>query len=564
MAQVASIPEQSAAPRANVPGRGRPRRASAGLSAYRKRPENGPKNSRFTGMSVEEYKNQTKAEYEALQDDEKALLRHGFVNKMPPKRTRAKDAPPPVSKSAGAVLQTVAAQDSAIANGATALTVGRKRGQPTASQDEGPAPKQRRLEAKDDLKLDYRALKPEAVGLNSRTRLLKMREWYTRPKLHSVDWFRGRMLPFEEPKTSRPDQAVDDAATSQADLMFALGLPSGGSFVLKSWQAEGARKLAEKLAEAGTAGSMLLCDGPGLGKSATALATALALHRSHLLPTGPNGSLASSGIILIICPASVLESTWVAEITNHTGFAGKTGGRIFVYLGPPRDRNLRRFLLAAGYGDSKTESSLDGALLPGDPNRVLFVLTTAETLAKECSLVRAHRSGKRKGPMDYDRLAGEGEDSLVLRLNYTAVIFDEIHRAKGGPEPHPSADAANPAEAAEVSNTWLLMKLLASRQRVIGLTGTPIPNAPRDLANLAKGLGWRGPGTSAQWLAAPSEGRTAFISERILRRAVSREEMGLPDITVQDVTVPFTTLEGAFERYAAQARKLNRLASSLA
>jgi hypothetical protein len=174
----------------------------------------------------------------------------------------------------------------------------------------------------------------------------------------------------------------------------------------------------------------------GLGKTRTAIITALALHRSFStdvrdeIDLNSSGTLigpATSGIFMIICPKAVVH-VWMQEIDA----CSKYGKACHHYSRPaPKERpiELFNFLERNGY----TKKEINSNEYKYKPDRVVFILESFTGMANTCSLLGKNKTilearKKMRGSRDLPRL----EKTLLLRLIdvATLAIIDEVHKGK--------------------------------------------------------------------------------------------------------------------------------------
>jgi hypothetical protein len=148
----------------------------------------------------------------------------------------------------------------------------------------------------------------------------------------------------------------------------------------------------------------------GLGKTRTAITTALMLHRSfsgeirdeiphNSLITSPVGP-ATAGIFMIISPKAVVDA-WMKEIEACSKF----GCCCYHYSRPPskeRETELFNFLRYNGYTDKEINSNE----LKHKQDRVVFILDSYAGAANACSLLGKNKANlearkKMRGMYDY-------------------------------------------------------------------------------------------------------------------------------------------------------------------
>ena len=320
--------------------------------------------------------------------------------------------------------------------------------------------------------------------------------------------------------------------------------------------------------------NMLLCDEMGLGKTLTALMIALFIHRSPTYHTRFNGlELQSSGLFLVICPLATLAEVWARQIKTFTGFKRN----IFVYQGNNRESRLVKDIKK--YTDIRVTVEKDGSYSVSypahDPTKVLFILTTAETISSECSAV--HRKKNKENKWKKKALIKE-KDSLLFTLCYSLVIYDEVHKAKRGPkvdeelDPEEDLNPANKKKGQDVqqdpSNRWSVLRYMTYtlKQRVLGLTGTPIANRTADIANLAMAFCFPDKYTNPIWWSRRStlEARQNFNGEYTLRRTGKSVGMSLAPAEILDETVPIADeLPDILRAYSANIDSIPKLAGAM-
>jgi hypothetical protein len=211
-------------------------------------------------------------------------------------------------------------------------------------------------------------------------------------------------------------------------------LSGGDAHFLKEWQRVAIIYILQHFADPTKKPGFILADEMGLGKTLTAIMVMKALHMSKSLrltypDEGEGGRVNrwTSGLFLVIAPKDTLRTVWREQVRRYAG----KGVKVHVYHGKDRQRDFLECLkeYAGGTGAQLSE-------LCDDPLRrakrdytakMLVVVSTYETLAIDCGVCKNKRP--RKGP--------DGGELLVKRLPYTLCVFDEAHKAKGGPEDPP-------------------------------------------------------------------------------------------------------------------------------
>lgn len=200
------------------------------------------------------------------------------------------------------------------------------------------------------------------------------------------------------------------------------------------------------------AGSFLLADQPGLGKTIQALGTILAEAAKHPDDTG------RVRWHLILCPSVAVESVWVPEIQRWLA-----------------DQDIE--ILPLTGSNTRRQGALD-CFCPRMDTRHVFVVTNIEAVR-----VKAEPEGTpvRKGgrlirwtnrntgvKMCYDPDTGAVVPALFSRT-WDTVVCDESHRALVGT-----------GSAQKTTQTRAGMVLLPSERR-IALSGTPMRGKPEQL-----------------------------------------------------------------------------------
>jgi len=214
----------------------------------------------------------------------------------------------------------------------------------------------------------------------------------------------------------------------------AVHLSGGDAHFLKEWQRVAIIYILQHFADPTKKPGFILADEMGLGKTLTAIMVMKALHMSKSLrltypDDGGRVNRWTSGLFLVVAHGGTLKKVWQEQVRQYAG----KGVKVHIYHGRPEDRqrDLQECLkeYAGGTGAQLSE-------LCDDPWRrakrdysakMLVVVSTYETLAIDCGVCKNKRP--RKGP--------DGGELLVKRLPYTLCVFDEAHKAKGGPEDPP-------------------------------------------------------------------------------------------------------------------------------
>jgi hypothetical protein len=181
----------------------------------------------------------------------------------------------------------------------------------------------------------------------------------------------------------------------------------------------------------------------GLGKTRTAIITALALHRSfseNVRDEIDHNSLgtfigpATSGIFVIFCPKAVVP-VWMQEIDTCSKFGKKFGkGACHHYSRPAfkeRPTELFNHLILNGY----TKKEIDSNEYKYRRDRVVFILESFTGVANACNLLGKNKTileARKKMRDNRNRALPKEEDVLLLRLirAATITIIDEVHKGK--------------------------------------------------------------------------------------------------------------------------------------
>ena len=136
------------------------------------------------------------------------------------------------------------------------------------------------------------------------------------------------------------------------------------------------------------------------------------------------------------------------------------GNKYFHYEGSRREERLKHTLETTHRYNLQ---DLKKGTYQYKKKRLLFIITTSQTASRECmpnrkmsNLKKARAKASGRAACDDSSTSttatlkkkGKGEsetDSLLFKLPYTLVIFDEVHKAKTGPatDPAPPSDSSD-------------------------------------------------------------------------------------------------------------------------
>jgi hypothetical protein len=333
----------------------------------------------------------------------------------------------------------------------------------------------------------------------------------------------------------------------------------------------------------------LLAHEMGLGKTLTAIASVLMVHRSLGMRDRPlaaafplrvevdltNTALMSknlkgpmtSGIIIIVAPKATQKQAWGNDVGSFTKFAA------LIYSGSNRKHDLNNYMKRMGYAGKEMRSKQ----YEHHRDRVAIIIVSWETMITDCGIKveqknKENNKQKQKvAPKAMKRKAAAAAEDIDMKEMVriaTAVIFDEIHRAKRGPaEAAPSEDyekkrpASKKFHGQKPSQAWHLVKYVSeANPRVLGLTGTPVANRVHDMPNLANALSWQKKYHRSEWFRDSSEADVEkFRKERLIRLLLKDAGIDLPEKYEKYDLVPFTSDVEIVKHYASASHDLIKI-----